>query len=165
MSADMVLLVLGGVAIAAGAVVVFGRNLLHNVMAFTVVLLASAGLFAAMGSDFLAIVQIFVYVGGVVVLMLFGLMFTASSPGAPVRVDSRHTVVGAVAALGLAAMAIPALARISGIARPDTAGSGSAAAIGTQLLTDYALAFEVVGFVLLAAAVAAIVIVRRGEAR
>lgn len=162
-AADALLYALGGVAIAAAIVVVFGRNLLYNVMAFTAVLVASAGLFAAMGSDFLAIVQVFVYVGGVVVLMLFGLMMTASEPGAPVRVDSRQSVVGAVAAAGLTAMLVPLLARLFGAAAPRAEVGGSAAVIGTLLITDYALAFEATGFVLLAAAVAGIVIIRRGE--
>lgn len=163
--ADFVTYALGGAAIAAAAVVVFGRNLFYNVLAFTAMLLATSGLFAVIGADFLAIVQIFVYVGGVVVLLLFGLMMTASEPGAPVPVDSRHTAIGGLAAAGLAVMALPAIASLgrSGPAAAGLAG-GSAPVLGRLFLTDYALAFEAVGVVLLVAAVAAIVIVRWSEA-
>lgn len=164
MTTDTILYGLGGVAIAAAAVVVFGRNLLYNVLGFTVVLLASAGLFAALGSSFLAVVQVFLYVGGVVVLILFGLMMTASTSGEPVCVDSRHSFSSAVAAVALAAMLIPLVGSTMGAAPARAEIGGTPAQIGRLLLTTYALPFEVVGLVLLVAAVAAIVIVRRGEA-
>jgi NADH:ubiquinone oxidoreductase subunit 6 (subunit J) len=163
--ADILLLALGAFAIGGAAFVVFGRNLFHNIVAFTAMLLGLAGMFALLGADFLAIALVFVYVGGVVVLLLFGLMLTASEPSAPVAVDSKHSVLGAVAAVALAALLVPVMAVLAaeGKAGAPLAG-GSTKALGELLLTQYATAFEIVGLVLLVAAVAAIVIVRRGEA-
>lgn len=159
---DLMVSVLGGIAIVGAAVVVFGRSLIHNALAFTAMLLAVAGVFAALGAGFLAMVQVFVYVGGVVVLILFGIMLTASEPGAPVRVDSRHALAGGVAAAGLAVLAMPSLATLARGGTDEGLRPGSAESIGTLLLTDYAVAFEVLGVVLLVAALAAIVIVRWG---
>jgi NADH-quinone oxidoreductase subunit J len=161
---DILLVAMGALAIAGAAFVVFGHNLFHNVVAFTAMLLGLAGMFALLGADFLAIALVFVYVGGVVVLLLFGLMLTTSEPSAPVSVDSKHSVLGAVAAVALAALLMPVMAVMAagGKAGAPLAG-GSTKALGELLLTQYATTFELVGLVLLVAAVAAIVIIRRGE--
>jgi NADH-quinone oxidoreductase subunit J len=175
---DALIYALGAVAIGGAAVVVLGRNLFHNVLAFTVMLVATAGLFGVMGSEFLAVVMVFVYVGGVVVLLLFGLMMTASQPGRPVKTESRHSIVALAAAVGLGGLVLPVTAFLgassvvaaripaaaSSTAPAASAAAGdSVAALGSALLTTYAPAFEAVGVILLVSALAAILIVRRGE--
>jgi NADH:ubiquinone oxidoreductase subunit 6 (subunit J) len=167
---DAIIYALGAAAIAGAAVVVFGRNLFHNVLAFTVMLVATAGLFGVMGSEFLAVVQVFVYIGGVVVLLIFGLMMTASEPGRPVTITSSRSFVAMAGGLGLAALALSLAGWVGqAVGTAGRAGAGAAGApdsvvsLGAALLTDHAAAFEVVGVILLVAALSAILIVRRGE--
>jgi NADH-quinone oxidoreductase subunit J len=118
-----------------------------------------------MTAELLAWVQVLVYVGAVVVLVVFALMLTRSPTGSrSAEVTANRpaaAVLGLLAAVGLGATVVAGFRgeRITG-ARPGTAES-----IGDALFTDWVLGFEVLSVVLLAALVAAIVIARSGSER
>jgi NADH-quinone oxidoreductase subunit J len=74
--ADLVFYVFGGLSLVSAAVVVFARNLLYAAFSLLFTLAGVAVLYGLLGADFLAVTQVLVYIGGILILVLFGVMFT-----------------------------------------------------------------------------------------
>lgn len=142
------------------------RNVVHAAFALLLVLLGVAGLYALAGADLLAVLQILLYVGGVVVLLLFAVMLT-SRMGDPAVAGRALSPVRAV--LGVVALAaLLGYGLIVATRWPEVEGSRAAsttADVGAAFLGDYLLPFEVSSVLLLAAIVGAVVIARRGASR
>ncbi|HKY56879.1 MAG TPA: NADH-quinone oxidoreductase subunit J [Aeromicrobium sp.] len=160
---DALFVLFGLIAIVSGVLAVASRHLVHAALWLVVTLGAVAGAFLLLGAELLAWVQVLVYVGAVVVLIVFALMLTRRPTGetsAEVTANQRPAaVIAVVASLGLAAAFVFAFAgeRID-IQRPGTAEN-----IGAAIFTHWVLAFEVLSVVLLVALIAAIVISRGTE--
>ena len=163
--AEVVFILLSAVVIASAALAVGSRQLVHAALWLVVTLGGVAGCFILMTAELLAWVQVLVYVGAVVVLVVFALMLTRSPTGSrSAEVTANRPVAGAfgtVAAIGLAATLVAGFRgeRITG-ALPGTAES-----IGDALFRHWVLGFEVLSVVLLAALIAAIVLSRSGSER
>ncbi|MBC8155958.1 MAG: NADH-quinone oxidoreductase subunit J [Bacteroidetes bacterium] len=146
------------------------RNVLYAAFCLLLTLLGVAGLFVLASADFLAVAQIMIYVGGVLVLIIFGVMLThkpdpesaanARQPNplvAPNRPGSRPTwLIGLLVAGGLFVGLYRLLSQANFTLltqkpfRQTTVGT-----IGIQLMTEYSLPFEIAGLLLLAALVGA----------
>src|SRR4051812_32872726 len=141
------------------------KQLVHSALWLVVTLGAVAGCFVLMTAEFVAWVQVLVYVGSVVVLVIFALMLTRQSTGVrSAEVTGNRWVAaatGLVAAVGLGATMVAGFRgeRIEG------RRVGTAESIGTALFGDWVLPFEILSGVLLAALVGAIVISRSGSDR
>jgi NADH-quinone oxidoreductase subunit J/NAD(P)H-quinone oxidoreductase subunit 6 len=158
-AADLLLVALGAVAVGAGVLVVTTNHLVRAGLWLVVTLAAVAGSYLVLGAELVAWVQILLYVGAVVVLLLFAVMLTRAPIGASADLDRRRwpgALVGGGAGLGLAALFASAY-RWSQVRHPPT---GTAQALGEQIFTAWVLPFEVVGVLLLAALVGAIVVSR-----
>lgn len=139
-------------------------NLFRAALSLGLVLLGVAGLFILLEAEFLAFVQVLVYVGAILTLVVFAIMLTAKMQGSP-QVSARQRPAGALAAL--ATFAVLATAT-QGLVWPTTpaAPAVSLATLGQQLVTTLVLPFEVVSLVFVAAMVGAIAVAtgRRGPA-
>ena len=155
---------IGAIAGAIGVVAL--RNPFYSVLALIAHLVSLAVLFLLLRAEFLAAAQVVVYAGAVMVLYLFVVAYIGGADE-PLRPES-----GGVALFGpLFAVAIAAELCIafisSGLQALDTHGAdlgpafGSPGQIGELLLTDFLLPFEAASFLLLVAAVGAVVLARR----
>jgi NADH-quinone oxidoreductase subunit J len=156
-TADVLLTALGAVAVGAGAAVVTTRQIVRAGLWLVVALGAVAGLFLVLTAELVAWVQVLIYVGAVVVLLLFAVMLTRAPIGPSDDLDrSRATgaVVGAGAGLGLAALLVDAY-RWSTV---EPAGGAGAKALGTEIFRHWVLPFELLSVLLLAALVGAIAV-------
>jgi NADH-quinone oxidoreductase subunit J len=106
-------------------------------------------------------VQVIIYVGAIVVLLLFSLMLTRAPIGRETLDNQQRLIAGMVGAGVLAGLVFLAQDAFGG--EKVELGVGRTAAIGTSLFRDYVLPFEVVSVLLLAALVGAIVIARKEE--
>lgn len=160
---DVIFLLMGAIAVGSGVLAVASRHLIHAALWLVVTLGAVAGAFLMLGAELLAWVQVLVYVGAVVVLIVFALMLTrrpTMTASAEVTKNQRPAAaVALVAALGLGTVFVLAF----GGERIDVKRPGSAESIGSAIFTHWVLAFEVLSVVLLAALIAAIVISRGTE--
>lgn len=159
-----IFLVLAVVAIAAALRAMTSHQLVHSALWLVVTLGAVAGCFVLMTAEFIAGVQVLVYVGSVVVLVIFALMLTRQSGGTTAEVTGNRwlaAVLGGVVAAGLGATMV---AGFSG-ERIDGSRVGTAGSIGDALFNDWVLPFEILSGVLLAALIGAIVISRSGSDR
>jgi len=123
-----------------------------------------AALYALAGADFLAITQIIIYVGGILVLLSFGILLTGRTALTlgPAEIRNRRggVLIGALIFSGL----LWAIVNSSGFAPGAGQDGGTTEAIGTLLLTRYLVAFEFASIMLLAALVGAAYLVRRTQA-
>lgn len=148
--------------LGTGLMAVTARNLVHSVLWLALALLSTAALYVWLDATFLAAIQVILYTGGVITLMLFGVMLTdqGQEPGLP-NLSHRKLAGAALAAIvfGILAAGI----HKAGLgAFPDQTAVG-AQAIGRALLTEHLLAFEALSVLLLAAMLGAIVIARRRD--
>lgn len=148
------------VAVASGLAVVTLRNPVHSALALIMCLIQVAALFVLLRSPFLAAVQIFIYVGAVMVLFLFVVLIldmrkTVLQAFPPVK---KRFVVGVILVLSAQMLAFVFMSPIE--LYPAKAWEPTVESIGRMLFTKYLFPFEVVSVILLAALVAAIVIAK-----
>jgi NADH-quinone oxidoreductase subunit J len=157
--ADVLLLALGAVAVGAGFLVVTSAHLVRSGLYLVVSLGAIAGLYLVLGAELVAWVQILVYVGAVVVLLLFAVMLTRAPIGPSTDLDRPAlpaVLIGGGAGLGLAALFADAFHWV----RYPEAEPGTAERVGEQIFGAWVLPFEVLSILLLSALVGAIVLSR-----
>ena len=164
---EQVLFFIAGLGALAGALgVVLLRNPFYSVLALVGHLIALALLFLLLHAEFLAAGQVVVYAGAVMVLYIFVVAYIGGSDE-PLRPEGG--LVNAFAPLFAAAIGIELCIAFlgSGLKALDTQGAdlpggfGEPASIGELLLTDYLVAFEAASYLLLVAAVGAVVLARR----
>jgi NADH-quinone oxidoreductase subunit J len=158
---DIFMLLVAVVGGAAALSVVISRNVVHAALYLVVTLLSVAGTFLMLGAEFLAWTQVLVYVGAVIVLILFGLMLTRApiGPMAQHNENGRLAFAVSVALFGFLAVVI---FRAFGDVRIDLSYV-SAAAIGEVLYVHWAFPFMALGFMLTVALIGAIILARREE--
>ncbi|MFI1993192.1 NADH-quinone oxidoreductase subunit J [Actinoplanes sp. NPDC020271] len=157
--ADVLMIALGAVAVGAGALVVTSTHLVRSGLYLVVSLGAIAGLYLVLGAELVAWVQILVYVGAVVVLLLFAVMLTRAPIGPSPDLDrpiGPSALIGAGVGLGLAALLADAFRWVE-YPRGDP---GTAEQVGKQIFGTWVLPFEVLSILLLSALVGAIVLSR-----
>ena len=160
---EAVFALLGVMAFGAGVLVVTARNVIHSALWLVVCFGALAGCYVLLTAEFVAWVQVLIYIGAVVVLMLFGAMLTRAPIGRIQPLDSANRPVAAVVALAAAGTLVGLLvtafrdARI----RLPVHQPGDSQAIGASVFRYWVLPFEVASVLLLAALVGAIVLSRR----
>lgn len=150
--------VMGG---AAALLVVTSRNVVHAALYLVVTLLSVAGTFLVVGAEFLAWTQVLVYVGAVIILILFGLMLTR----APIGPMAQHNENGRLAAgvsLALFLFLAVLIWRAFGNETFPTT-QVTAADLGEHLYIHWAFPFMVLGFFLTVALIGAIILARREE--
>jgi NADH-quinone oxidoreductase subunit J len=159
---------LAALILGFGVLVVTTRNTVHCVLFLVANFLAVAMVYVMLGAEFLAIIQILVYAGGIVVLYLFVVMLVNLRQPDDAPIDRRRqSVLGfALAAVMLAeisAILVYSAARpASAIARaPELPAMGNTEIIGMLLYTDYLVPFELASMLLLVAMVGAILLARK----
>jgi NADH-quinone oxidoreductase subunit J len=157
--AFLALAVVGGLA---GVLVVTSRNVVHAALWLVVALASVAGVFLLLAAPFVAFVQVIIYVGAIVVLILFGLMLTRAPVGRRVLDNSLRARIGALV-IGGAVFAMLTWFMVDAWSgeRINNRAATSTAALGTAIFRNYVLPFEAVSILLLAALIGAIVLARR----
>jgi len=155
----LILAVIGGLA---AVLVVTSRNVVHAALYLVVALASVAGVYLLLAAPFVAFVQVIIYVGAIVVLLLFGIMLTRAPVGRRVLDNTLRARVGAfVVGAGVFVMFTVFLAGALGGKRIASQAATATAALGDSLFRNYVLPFEAVSVLLLAALVGAIVLARR----
>ncbi|MET7393704.1 NADH-quinone oxidoreductase subunit J [Dactylosporangium sp. NPDC005572] len=158
-TADVLIGALGAVALGSGLLVVTTRHVVRAGLWLVVALGAIAGLYLVLTAELVAWVQVLLYVGAVVVLLLFAVMLTRAPIGASDDLDRVRwpgLLVGAGSGAGLAALLIDAFRWT----RTDLPEPGTAERLGAALFRTWVLPFELISVLLLAALVGAIVVSR-----
>ncbi|MEV8637363.1 NADH-quinone oxidoreductase subunit J [Streptosporangium sp. NPDC051023] len=158
---EIVLLLLGAVAVGAALLVVTTRQLVHAALWLVVCFGALAGSYLVLTAEFVAWVQVLIYVGAIVVLLLFGIMLTRAPIGRAADLDSRNRPAAVLVATATAVVLVTVI--VDGFRTayaPLEPGAGSAKEIGSSVFRNWVLPFEVLSVLLLAALIGAIVLSR-----
>ncbi|MET8865577.1 NADH-quinone oxidoreductase subunit J [Nonomuraea sp. NPDC004580] len=158
---EIVFLLLGAVAVGSALLVVMTRQIVHAALWLVVCFGALAGGYLVLTAEFVAWVQVLIYVGAIIVLLLFGIMLTRAPIGRSADLDSGNKVVAAVVAVATAAILVTVV--IDGFRTaytPLTPGPGAAKELGASIFATWVLPFEALSVLLLAALIGAIVLSR-----
>ena len=158
---EWIFAVLGVAGTVAALRMVTAKNVVHAALWLVGALAAVAGVYLLLAAEFVAWVQVLIYVGAIVVLLLFGLMLTRAPIGRE-ALDNQQRGVAAVVAAGVA-VGLGLLVWTAFAGDVIVLTTTRTAGVGEQLFTRFVLPFEVVSFLLLAALVGAIVLARRDE--
>ena len=159
---DLVFLLLAGVMLGSALLVVLGRDIIRSALWLILSFAALAGIYGLLGSGFLAISQVLVYVGAIAVLILFAVMITQSKRGPARLVFNRQWWAGALAAIVLVLlMATTILLTEWDVA--ETVQVAEARDIALTLFEDYMFAFLALGVLLLAGVIGALYLAKRDD--
>ncbi|WP_371480973.1 NADH-quinone oxidoreductase subunit J [Kitasatospora sp. NBC_00315] len=163
--AEIVFLLVGVAVLGSALVAVTTRQLVHAALWLVVALGGLAVEFLLLTAEFVAWVQVLIYLGSVVVLVLFGLMLTKAPIGRSPDADSGNRWVALAVALAAAGTLVTLVVDAFRSAWIDLGGgAGSTQAVGTSLFRHWVLPFEALSVLLLAALVGAIVLSRSRKA-
>jgi NADH-quinone oxidoreductase subunit J len=152
---------LAAITVASALGVALSRSIVYSAFSLMGALLGVAAMFVLLGADFLGVVQLLVYVGGILVLTLFAVMLTHRI--SDVNVSNRAVGRGAgLIVVGIVAVWMLQVARKAvWVVKAPAEAAPTTYGIGNAFLTDFVLPFEVASIVLLAALVGAIVVSRK----
>ena len=151
------------VAMAAAAIgVVRSNNVVHAALYLVVVLAGTAAQYILLAAEFVAWVQVLIYIGAIVVLFLFGIMLTRAQLGVERDLNNRYW--GAAIPVALMLVVVLSWAILDAFddqTMPDPGGPTPTQAIADNVLSNSLVPFLALSFILLAAAVGAIVLARK----
>jgi NADH-quinone oxidoreductase subunit J len=166
---QMLFFVFATITVGGALYLLFTKNVFYAAYSLLLTLLGVSGLYVFAGADFLAVSQIMIYVGGILVLIIFGIMLTnnkniqrQTNQSNKILV-THHNIFWAVLVatlLFLGYLKVILEANFNIISRQTHTGS-TVKQIGVNLMTDYVFAFEVVGILLLAALIGAAFIAKK----
>ena len=158
---DVLFYLLAALTVGGAAGVALSRNILYSSLGLLMALLGAGSLYVFLSADFVAVTQLLVYIGGVLVLILFAVMLTNRIT----EVNVSNTSFGLFGGFLLFVSAAPVLLAVAILtpwrARPPSALAATTERIGNGFLTTWLLPFEVASLVLLATLVGAVVIARK----
>jgi NADH-quinone oxidoreductase subunit J len=153
----VIALAMGGAAIG----VVRSRNVVHAALYLVVVLAGAAAQFILLAAEFVAWVQVLIYIGAVIILFLFGIMLTRAPMGGDADLDNDQRWPAAVVSVFLLGVLITLLIDAFGQKKIHLRAPTTTAVVANSIFRTYVVPFEVVSMLLLAALVGAVAIARR----
>lgn len=158
----------GAIAVVSAILVITRHNVVHSAAFLGATLFAVAGIFLTLHAEFLAGVQVIVYVGGILVLFVFVIMLIAVERSVHERQFNRQWTIALITSAILIVEIVYGLYRGRDslilppvVAPPAAAAAGNSEQVGTALYTSYLLPFEIASILLLVAIVGAVVLAKR----
>lgn len=155
--------ILAAAMIIAALRVVTTNNVVHSALYLVVVLAGVAAQYVLLAAEFLAWAQVLIYVGAILVLLLFGVMLTRAPLRASEDLNNEQRWASLAVALGLLGLLTALLTDGFGDDRVRPAASVGGEPIGDSIFRDFLVPFELVSLLLLGALVGAVVIARRDD--
>src|SRR5262249_38030383 len=161
---QVVFYIIAALAVLAGLGVVTAKDIVHSALFLVLALLMTAGIFVLLSSEFLALVQILVYGGGITILVIFALMITQLRQARD-ALDGAPKPCAAAAALALVVILGIMAFRTDWLGNTEEVTPVTTKALGDALFRDFAVPFEIASFVLLVALIGAVVLARTDDER
>ncbi|MBI3779964.1 MAG: NADH-quinone oxidoreductase subunit J [candidate division NC10 bacterium] len=156
-----VFFLLAAFTLGAALLVVLATNIVHCAIALVFTFFGVAALYVLLDAEFLAAVQVLLYVGGITILLLFAIMLTSRISARGVKIMNEQAGISALVVFAILALMVFANLKGLVLAAAPLPASYATASLGRLLLTTYVLPFEVVSILLLAAMVGAIILAKR----
>ncbi|CAB4362991.1 unannotated protein [freshwater metagenome] len=158
--------IIAAVMVLAAIRVVTSKNVVHAALSLIAVMAGAAAQYLLLSAEFVAVTQVLVYIGAVMVLFLFGVMLTRAKLGKDVDLDNKGAwAYGAPIALLMLGVMVYVLTKGFKDTKISVSGKGSNVGqnslLSDKIFSSYALPFWALSFVLLAAVIGAIVLARK----
>jgi len=147
--------------VGSAAVVVLARSLIYSAFALLLTFFSVAGLYVMLGADFIAATQLLIYVGGILILLLFGVMLTHKLYDLDLKSEVTQFAPAAIICVGVFVVLAVGAVRTPWAAGPGRAPAATTREIGQLFMGQYLLPFEAASILLLVALMGAAMIVRR----
>jgi NADH-quinone oxidoreductase subunit J len=157
---DLAFWVLSVLLVGSALAVVLSKNLFHAVLWLALALTGTAGVFLLLNAEFLAAVQLLLYAGGVITIVVFAIVVTERLVGERLSQTNRGVVSGAIVAVGLLWIIVSTLMQRPLPVTPLPQISDLTRMVGEQVLTIFVLPFELLALLMLAAMLGAIYFAR-----
>jgi NADH:ubiquinone oxidoreductase subunit 6 (subunit J) len=148
------------VLVGSALAVVLSKNLFHSVLWLALALTGTAGVFLLLEAEFLAAVQLLLYAGGIVTIVVFAIVVTERLVGERITQTNRRITAGAVTSLALIALIVNAISRQPLATAREPLTTDLTRTIGEGVLTRFVLPFELLGVLMLAAMLGAVYFAR-----
>lgn len=161
---DIVFYVFALLIVSSAIVVVVSRNVMYAAFGLMFTFFGVAGIYVLLNADFVAITQIMVYIGGILILIIFGVILTSNMAGVDIHEGpsgKARVLVGAFIALVVFVVLLVMYLNAEFVVGDAMFGKSTLELLGVSLMTKYLLPFEVVAVLLLIALVGAALIARR----
>ena len=147
--------------IVSACMVAFSRNIIYSAFSLLGTFMGVAGLYIFLGADFVAAVQLLIYVGGILVLILFAVMLTHRITDVAITNRAAGRIPALIVVGGLLYFLIQTVTSTPWVKAKEVIFTATTATIGDAFLYDYLLPFELASLVLLAAMIGAVVLSRK----
>ena len=152
---DLFFYIFATVIVISGAVTVLNKNLIYAAFALLVLLSSVAAMFFILGAEFLAMVQILIYVGGILILVVFGIMLTGQVKAVPIRENFFYLLLASVTTGLLCGLLVTGITSLPTKMLSANIVSTPIKDLGNLLIGKYYLTFGVLGVLLLVILIAA----------
>ena len=159
---ELVFYLIASVTIASAFWVVAATRIIHSAVALLFTLFGVAGLYVFLYADFLAATQVVLYVGGILVLIIFGVMLTNKIDKPIIASNSSNKIIGVfVSGIIFLMLSVMIFQTNWNVVANNSEGSSTVSLIGRLILGDYLLPFELISVLLLAALIGAAMLARK----
>lgn len=162
---DIVFYAFAALIVVSAIGVVFARSIVHAAFALLFTFFGVAAIYVLLAADFIAITQILLYVGGILVLIVFGVMLTSKAYNVEIKRGVLQIAPAVIVAGAIAGMLIGVLTTTKWPVAGYAPYEETARPIGVLLMTQYVLPFELASVLLLVALIGAVIIARREGVR
>jgi len=153
---EVLFYIFAGLAVLSAATILITNNVLYAACALVVTFLSIAVIYVLNGAEFIAITQIMIYVGGIVVLMIFGVMLTNKLSGKALIAGSQNKFWGFIVGFGMMGLLLYGIFKINEpLLSQKYSDINNINQLGIGIMLDYILPFEVAAVLLLMALIGA----------
>ncbi|MGH8999501.1 MAG: NADH-quinone oxidoreductase subunit J family protein [Acidimicrobiia bacterium] len=158
---DVAFGIIAAVMAAAAVAVVTVRNVVHAALSLVIVLAGVAAQYVLLQAEFVALVQVLIYIGAVIILFLFGIMLTRAPMTKNLHLDNNQRGWAVAVAALIGGVLVVLLSDTFGDTKLPSADPTLTGTVANSIFRTYVIAFEVVSMLLLAALIGAIVLARK----
>ena len=161
---DIIFYAFAVIIVVSGAGVIFSKKLMYSAFSLLFTFFGVAGFYVLLNADFIAVTQIMVYIGGILVLIIFGVMLTTRITGVDIKTGTTGKLqfgLAGIVALIIAVFLSYMYMSVKWVMLPSAVVESTAKSIGNTLLTEYFIAFQLAAVLLLVAFIGAAKIARK----
>ena len=158
---DIIFYLFAIITLGSALIVVSSRNIIYSAFSLLFTFFGVAGIYVLLHADFIAVVQLIIYVGGILILIIFGVMLTNKITDVQIKSETIQIVPATIAVGIFAGILTAVLVKTDWYTTTPATYDQTIFEIGRQLLTTYVLPFELAGIILLIALIGSVMIARR----
>ncbi|MFN8009566.1 MAG: NADH-quinone oxidoreductase subunit J [Terriglobia bacterium] len=158
---DLIFIIVALITVGSAAIVVLSRSLIYSAFALLFTFFGVAIIYVLLGADFLAATQVLIYVGGILILLLFGVMLTHKLYNLNLKTETFQLFPGILIAFAVFVTLTLVATHTRWNSVPPKSLVPTTEAIGRLFMNEYLLPFEIASILLLVALIGAAMLVRR----